>query len=415
MTASSVLIPWYLQENESMSWQNKVLCLVKKYGAPAKFAASTILNAVIPGSPVVIALVEQAFGAVEKTAQDDWELNLSKQVQTTAENQARLEQMLDILGSDLQHLFAQVADFERMPEIAKKLVETSQQSDARLQDAVKKLDGVAHRFDHLEELTARVLVGQQATHGKLDDLSAAVRKLIASPAAAVLAKAQQMPVSDVVLNVRRCVVDMVDSTLLLETEVVVNGDKQVPVPYRKIYFFLNSQPLASLATDDTGLACLRDPIPLADLKLQRNNVLQVRVDDSAKAASADLQVLEPADVDLEDFDPEDFIDEEETRFTRRERFAFCGTVTVKLNPANFIDVANVWCKCSVNGNVVAREQVDSYGRCRLKFRKEYTLRTFSDGDKSGEPPYSWSKRGRNKLKVEFAGLPDWFTVEMDLR
>ena len=168
-----------------MSWQSKVLGLVKKYGSPAKFAASTILNAVIPGSPFVIALVEEAFDSVQKTAQDDWESNLSKQMKTSADNQTRLEQVLEILGGDLKHLFAKVASYETRPEIARKLVEASRQNDARLQAAVEILGGVAHRFDHLEQLTSQVLAGQQKTHGKIEELSSAFLKFVSSPAAVV--------------------------------------------------------------------------------------------------------------------------------------------------------------------------------------------------------------------------------------
>ena len=91
-----------------MSWQSKVLGLVKKYGEGAKFAAKTILSEAIPGSPVILALAESAFDAAQKTAQDDWEINLEKQVKTTAENQARLEQMLDILSTDLQSYVSSV-------------------------------------------------------------------------------------------------------------------------------------------------------------------------------------------------------------------------------------------------------------------------------------------------------------------
>lgn len=162
-----------------MGWQSKVLELVKKYGAPAKFAASTILNAVIPGSPAVIALVEKAFDSAEKTAQDDWELNLAKQLEATAENQVRLDQMLGILSGELRQLFEQVAGLEKMPEIARRLVEESRKSDARFRETAEKLDAVAQRFDHLQELSEEILQANQTTHSKLESISAAIDNLAA--------------------------------------------------------------------------------------------------------------------------------------------------------------------------------------------------------------------------------------------
>lgn len=158
-----------------MNWQSKVLGLVKRYGAPAKFAATTLLNAIIPGSPAVVSFVEKAFDTAQKTAHDQWELDLSKQVQTTAENQARLEELLDVLGGELQNLFERVAGLEQMPELARQLIEESRERDAAFRDAVGKLDAVAKRFDHLEELSEAILAAGRTTHAKLDDISAAIK------------------------------------------------------------------------------------------------------------------------------------------------------------------------------------------------------------------------------------------------
>lgn len=160
-----------------MGWQKKVLELVKTYGAPAKFAASTILSAVIPGSPAVIALVEKAFDTAEKTAQDDWELNLAKQLEATTENQVRLDQMLGILSSDLRQLFEQVVGLEKMPEIARQLVEESQKNDASFRESIEKLDAVAQRFDHLQEISEEILQANQTTHTKLEGIAASLDTL----------------------------------------------------------------------------------------------------------------------------------------------------------------------------------------------------------------------------------------------
>src|SRR5438477_417118 len=44
-------------------WKGKLFGLVKKYGSAARFAATTVLNAVVPGAPAVVGLVSQAFDA----------------------------------------------------------------------------------------------------------------------------------------------------------------------------------------------------------------------------------------------------------------------------------------------------------------------------------------------------------------
>ena len=160
-----------------MSWQSKVLGLCKKYGSSAKFAATTILGAVVPGSPAVISLVEQAFDAAQKSGQDDWEINVAKQLQTTADNQARLEQMLDVLGGDLQHVFAQMANLQQMPDLARQMLEIRRANDARCQEATQKLDVIAHRFDRLEQQNNQILAGQLHARGILEEMLPAVRKL----------------------------------------------------------------------------------------------------------------------------------------------------------------------------------------------------------------------------------------------
>lgn len=140
-----------------MSWQSKVLGLCKKYGSAAKFAATTLLNAVVPGSPAVISLVERAFDSAQKSGQDDWEINVAKQLQTTSDNQARLEQMLDVLGSDLHELLAELVHIKQMPrQSEQRLVQRVEEvlADAKAnreewQSVSRKLDGIAHRFDRL--------------------------------------------------------------------------------------------------------------------------------------------------------------------------------------------------------------------------------------------------------------------------
>jgi hypothetical protein len=154
-----------------MSWQSKVLGLCKKYGSSAKFAASTLLGAVLPGSPAVISLVEMAFDAAQQSGQDVWEINVAKQLQTTAENQARLEQLLDVLSGDLQKYIAKIAYIKQMPdqsdEEAVQLVEqvlaTAKANHGYWRDVTEKLNGIAHRFDRLEQHSINILTVVEET------------------------------------------------------------------------------------------------------------------------------------------------------------------------------------------------------------------------------------------------------------
>jgi parallel beta-helix repeat protein len=144
-----------------MNWKSKILALCKKYGAGAKFAAQTVLGAILPGGSGVVALVDKAFDSAEKKAQDDWEINLSKGVEASAEELERLSEVLDVLGGDLNLVTAQVARMERLPDVAIQLVETALATDARCQEAARRLEGLAQRFERLAAQQERLLAGQE--------------------------------------------------------------------------------------------------------------------------------------------------------------------------------------------------------------------------------------------------------------
>jgi len=59
-----------IAESMAMSWKDRAIELCKRYGAPAKFAAKTILGAVLPGSPVVVELVSEILDPLAATAND---------------------------------------------------------------------------------------------------------------------------------------------------------------------------------------------------------------------------------------------------------------------------------------------------------------------------------------------------------
>src|ERR1700723_2014839 len=53
-----------------MSWKNRCLSFVKKYGKAAKVVAGAVLNVVAPGSGALVGLVEFACDKANDTAQD---------------------------------------------------------------------------------------------------------------------------------------------------------------------------------------------------------------------------------------------------------------------------------------------------------------------------------------------------------
>ncbi len=140
-----------------MSWASKLLELCRRYGKPAKLAASSILGAILPGSPAVIALVEQAFDTAEEKGQDHWEMKVDQRLDASAGDLERLGEVLDLLQGELQHLTAQVV---RLPDFAPQIIETALTSDARCQEAARRLESLAGRFDRLERQQERLLAGQ---------------------------------------------------------------------------------------------------------------------------------------------------------------------------------------------------------------------------------------------------------------
>jgi hypothetical protein len=140
-----------------VTWTDKLLDLCRRYGKPVKVAASSILGAILPGSPAVVELVERAFDTAEEKGQDHWEVRVDEQLEASAEDLERLGQVLDLLQGELQHLTAQVA---RLPEFAQQIIETALTSDPRCQEAARRLENLAGRFDRLERQQERLLAGQ---------------------------------------------------------------------------------------------------------------------------------------------------------------------------------------------------------------------------------------------------------------
>jgi cyclophilin family peptidyl-prolyl cis-trans isomerase len=141
-------------------WKSGLLGLVKKYGSAARFAATTVLNALLPGAPAVVALVEKAFDAAGDAAQDQWERQLERSARANAAELGRLNELLGLLAGGLEPLMTQVAALEGMPEAAERIIRTTLATDAGVRAALARLEDVAGRFDRLEEQNRRLLDGQ---------------------------------------------------------------------------------------------------------------------------------------------------------------------------------------------------------------------------------------------------------------
>src|SRR6266545_695073 len=100
-----------------MSWKDRCLSFVKKYGKAAKTVASGVLNVVAPGSGALIGLVEQACDKAGDTAQDDWELSLLQATQNNTAELERLGQLFEMLNGGLAKLCDQAFDSKDRPDL----------------------------------------------------------------------------------------------------------------------------------------------------------------------------------------------------------------------------------------------------------------------------------------------------------
>ncbi len=141
-------------------WKATVLGLVKKYGGVARFAATTVLNAALPGAPVVVELVGKAIDAAQSAAQDNWEQTLERALAANAAELERVGEVFGVLAGDLDSLMRHVAALDGMPEAADRILRVALASDERVRVALVRLEGLASRFDRLDEQNRRLLDGQ---------------------------------------------------------------------------------------------------------------------------------------------------------------------------------------------------------------------------------------------------------------
>src|SRR5947207_1265434 len=93
-----------------MGWLNSAWKVFKKFGPTVRFASKLILNAVLPGSPLVVDLVCDGLAWAEKQADKMEKADRARplaQPHASAAEQERLEQIRNTLPTDLSGLTAQ--------------------------------------------------------------------------------------------------------------------------------------------------------------------------------------------------------------------------------------------------------------------------------------------------------------------
>jgi formylglycine-generating enzyme required for sulfatase activity/predicted Ser/Thr protein kinase len=160
-----------------MSWKDGALSVVRRLGPTAKFAAKLALGVLLPGSPAVIDLVEDALDCVQQTAKEEYEIRKDAQLHATPEDLRRLDELFGLLVGDLSSLVAQVAALQGMPDAARQILNTALATDDRVRLAAARLEQLARRFDRLEEQNRQILQQQGYAADLLEEMLPLMRRM----------------------------------------------------------------------------------------------------------------------------------------------------------------------------------------------------------------------------------------------
>jgi hypothetical protein len=130
-----------------MSWQKRVLSLVKRLGPPGKFAARAVVAHLLPDNHAVVELLVEALDAVYQTPKKYWRLRKAASSRETKRDEKRLEQLLALLEEDLGELLLQVGEWATRPEIAVRVIESARTRDKSTRSALAQVVALASRFD----------------------------------------------------------------------------------------------------------------------------------------------------------------------------------------------------------------------------------------------------------------------------
>ena len=159
-----------------MAVMQKVNTLLQRFGDPLKFATNTILNAALPGGAAVVQMVDNVIDWAIKTAKGQSDPGKVKPPAASADDLHRVEEILDVLGGDLQALLAQVAALESLPEVANQILEVALATDERCPAALDKIDQLARCFDRLEEQNRQLLQGNGYAGDMLEEMLPLLRR-----------------------------------------------------------------------------------------------------------------------------------------------------------------------------------------------------------------------------------------------
>lgn len=138
-----------------MSLAVKAKQLVKRYGAPVKFAAKMILENVVPGGPAVVGLVEKVLDCAHEAAKDNLDLLAGNA------DLKRIEGILDQLQGDLAGLVSRLSRMEDRPEMAREILDYALATDENCREALRRLETLARQSDLLLGQQRQMLHGQE--------------------------------------------------------------------------------------------------------------------------------------------------------------------------------------------------------------------------------------------------------------
>ncbi len=158
-------------------WLKRALNVIRKFGPTVRFGTKLILGVVIPGSPVVIDLIDDGLNWADK--QLDRSGNAAAAVPPTASvaDQERLEKLFDTLENDFGPLLIQLSALQGLPEQAQNLLNVALATDERAKLAAQKLSEIAQRFDRLEEQNRELLERQGYAVGLIEEMLPLLRRL----------------------------------------------------------------------------------------------------------------------------------------------------------------------------------------------------------------------------------------------
>ena len=140
-----------------MSWQDRCLAFVKKYGKAAKAVAGGVLSVVAPGSGSLLKLVDLACD----TAQDHWEAALLEATQNNTAELQRLGQLFELLSGELAGLCDKAAVFADQVEDLPDILARAIAADPSLSRGLHTIETIKSQFDAFHADLRRIARNQE--------------------------------------------------------------------------------------------------------------------------------------------------------------------------------------------------------------------------------------------------------------